>query len=93
VIVRLERDVHRRAGHVFAGLTRRTQGLRLSVGLTFAVMPTFAERSPAANDDRADRRVRCRFRNRARGQFDGPREIGRVRSVYGVTSTPFQNAM
>ena len=91
--MRLERNVHRRAGYVFAGLTRTAQGLGLSVGLTFAVMPAFAERSTVTNDNRTDRRVRRRFRDRARGQFDGAREIGRVRSVYGLTSTPFQKAM
>jgi hypothetical protein len=63
------------------------------VRLPFAVVPAFAERATVTHDDRTDRRIRRGFGARAGGQFDSPREIRRVRSVYGLTSTPFQNAM
>jgi hypothetical protein len=92
VIVRFERHIHRRTAHVFARRARYPQRLGLGVRLTLAVMPPFAERAPIANDHRADRRIRCRIPERARGEFDRTRQIDRVESVYGVTSTPFQNA-
>jgi hypothetical protein len=56
-------------------------------------MPAFAERTTVANDHRPYRRVGCRLGESARGQLNRSRQIGRVESVYGVTSTPFQNAM
>jgi hypothetical protein len=93
VIVRFERDVHRRAAHVFARFSRRAQRLRLGVRLAFTMMPTFAERAAIANDDRTNRRIGRRIRERARREFDRAREIRRVGSVYGETSTPFQKAM
>jgi hypothetical protein len=57
------------------------------------MMPTFTERAAVADDDRTDRRVRRCIRERARREFDCAREIRRVGSVYGETSTPFQKAM
>ena len=93
VIVRLERDVHRRTAHVFTGFARGPQRLRFGVRRTFAMVPALAEGAAVARDHRADRRVRRRIPERARGQLDRAGKIGCVGPVYGVTSTPFQNAM
>ena len=92
VIVRLERDVHRRAAHVGAALARDAQCFGFRMRLAATMMPAFGERHPVANDHRTDRRIRFGVRNRARGQFDRTLEIGRVSRVYGATSTPFQKA-
>ena len=59
--------------------------------LTAAVVPTFAERASVARDHAPDRRVGCGIGERARGELARAREIRAV-AVYGVTSTPFQNA-
>jgi hypothetical protein len=62
---------------------RGAQRLGLRVQLTLAVMPAFAERATIAHDHRTYRRIGRRIGDRARGQLDGAREIGAVRSIYG----------
>jgi hypothetical protein len=83
VIVRLERDVHRRAGHVVTGVACRAQRLGFRVRLALAVMPALAEGPAVAYDHRTDGRIGRRVGDRARRQFDGAREIGAVGPVYG----------
>jgi len=63
------------------------------VRLALAVMPAFAERAPVAGDHRTDGRIGGRFGDRPRGEFDRAGEVGRVRRIYGLTSTPFQKAI
>ncbi|HWT05359.1 MAG TPA: hypothetical protein VN224_06340, partial [Xanthomonadales bacterium] len=55
------------------------------------MVPPFAQRHAVAHDDAAHRRVRCGVGDGARRELDGAREVAAV-AVYGVTSTPFQNA-
>ena len=55
------------------------------------MVPSLAERHAVAHDDAAHRRVRRGVGNGARRELDGAREVAAV-AVYGVTSTPFQNA-
>jgi hypothetical protein len=59
--------------------------------LTAPVVPAFAERYVVAHENAADRRIRRRIGDRARAELDRARDVGGV-AVYGVTSTPFQNA-
>jgi hypothetical protein len=66
VIVRFERNVHRRAAHVFIRIACRAQCLGFGVRLAFTVMPAFTERATVANDDRTDRWIGNRIGNRAR---------------------------
>ena len=91
MVARLERDVRRRAGDVVPARARDAQRLDLRVRLAAAMVPTFAERLARADEDAADRRIRRRVGDRARGELAGTREVRRVR-VYCVTWTPFQNA-
>jgi hypothetical protein len=67
VVVRFEGDVHRRAAHVFARLTRDAERFRFGVRLALAMVPAFAERAPVANDNGAHRRIRRRVAAPARG--------------------------
>jgi len=91
LIARLERDVGGRAARIVTLRARVTQRLDLGVRLTATVVPAFAERRPVADEDAADRRVRRRVRDRARGELARAREVDRF-GAYGVTSTPFQKA-
>jgi hypothetical protein len=55
------------------------------------VMPAFSERHAVAHEDAPDGWIRRRVGDRPRGELGRAREV-RCVEVYGVTSTPFQNA-
>ena len=91
MVARLERDVCGCAAHVDAAALRIVQRFDFRMRLTTPVMPAFAERHAFAHENAADGRIRRRIGDRARAELDRAREIRGV-AVYGVTSTPFQNA-
>ena len=70
---------------------RVAQRFDFRMRLAATMVPAFAERPPVAHDDAPDGRVRRGVGDGARRQLDGAREVAAV-AVYGVTSTPFQNA-
>jgi hypothetical protein len=91
MVARLERNVRRRGARVVAAAPNVAQRFHLGVRLAAPVMPALAERHAVAHDDTPDRRVRRGIGDRARAELDRAREVGAV-AVYGLTSTPFQNA-
>ena len=91
VIARLERDVRRRAARIVPAAPRVAQRFDLGVRVAAPVVPALTERRSIARDDAADRWVRRGVGDRTRAELDRAREVRAV-VVYGLTSTPFQNA-
>jgi len=91
VIAWLERDVGGRAARIFTALAHIAQRFDLGMRLAAVMMPALPERDAVAHDDAADWWVRHRVGDGARCELDRARDV-RAIAVYGLTSTPFQNA-
>ncbi len=88
----LERDVQGCAANVGTAGARGKQGFDFRVRLAAAMVIALAQRSAITDDDRTDRRIRRCVGDRTRREFIRSREISSF-ELYGLTSTPFQNAI
>ena len=91
MVARFERDVGRRTARVASAAPRVEQRFDFGVRLAAPMMPALAERHSVAHDDTPHRWVRRGIGDRARAELDRALEVAVV-VVYGLTSTPFQNA-